>query len=1376
MYRALAWLCLAACASRPAGQVSVSPGEVAVQTPRQGAVVRELHIKNNASTPVNVSISVQMRSNSRRLESFDDPAPELADVEQVQPARATSENMPETCKMLLKLRKHERDPSQGGENSAALRRRLRADERLAVKSWSHLGNVDIDVVELDCALVKDMNASMEYVKEQYGGGVEFVEKDGRVFASDFVGRPDDPKWPEQWGMRRVGVQRAWDSLAGKGPAWRKVTVAVIDTGVMLNHPDLKEHLWTNPGEIPGNGLDDDGNGFVDDVHGYDFVDNDGEPEDEGGHGTHCAGVIAAETDNAIGVAGVAGRHVKVEIMALRFLGGSGSGSTSDAIRALDYALAMGVPISSNSWGGEDDGGSVSLREAMRKAGAAGHLFVAAAGNDGADVDAKLYTPCGYSEDFALCVASTTSRDTLSSFSNYGPGHVHIAAPGSDILSTFTGGGYAVLSGTSMACPHVAGAAALLYGSMRSSTLQELRSLLLSSTERTAWLSGKVETGLLDVEKLLSHVSTAAWLSLGQGNATMQLRMEAGGSANVPLNIGLDGAPVGAYSADVVLEWSNRSVAVPVTYWLQGFPELTTDWGRNLVLDFGTVPLATVATRNASLRNLGNGTAKLLFGGVKAPFALATGLREVPAAAQAHLFFTCSPTSEGNWEMNVSVASNDGMLEPAPSFHFTSTYNITLRCSGKKPPRLELDKYSGVSLRGRLLEPSVHAAWEHELPGGHATAPLVLADSSNLMGCGLHANNFTGKILLVSRGECYFQSKALRAAEAGALGLVIYDNKPHTTLEVLATVAGLPLPRIATFMISQAEGLDLVRHLRAGEALELAMHWDSLTMWTNHPVHSNSSTVTLANLGDMAAKWSSSTLLSFGQTQSQFYDLSLPDAPLQWTAVSEADALQFFEGRSVDDEATLVKLPFGFPFYGKHHHEVMVSSNGVLVFDSSYTAEGDAHGSLPSTKAPNGLVAPFWDDLVCANFSRLYVLHVPASEADEAAMIFQFVNFTFWSRNVVDYSKEPRVTFEAQLFESGRVDINYLDFPPPRSNTKVGVETIDGAHGKNFAASLPFSAGKPFTARLSPWLVLQGPSSGVLAPSASSMLSFQAQGPLERMAWLKVTGQDASGAWTTERKVRLESRIFSTSWELGDWGSCDNANLRHRTVRCKGNDGLDYPFKLCAERKVCRDVPGWRDSRGKDCAAYQHLKELLSWYDIKGACTARFAKDGHWSQTACCACGGGVKQVQYHVPALNETCPTPPTQTTTPITIPSPAVATGSLTASMVLRVQGAERFSAAGEAALRKVIATAAGVAPEQVTLSVKKAADDRFLQTGQTLAADFTIALAAEEQAKVLAVLKALEPRRMTQLLLHELKERGNEGAQNLEVTNILHSATSLP
>lgn len=318
--------------------------------------------------------------------------------------------------------------------------------------------------------------------------------------------PNDANFSKLWGMdhwgdRDIDAVQAWKKFNGSSEG---IVLAVIDTGIDYTHPDLKDQMWVNPNEIPGNGIDDDGNGIIDDVHGADFANNDGDPLDDQMHGTHCAGTIAGKGNNGIGVAGVAWQGVR--LMALKFLSASGGGRTSDAVKALNYAVAMGARITSNSWGG--GGSSSAMRVAIERAERAGMLFVAAAGNEGSNNDESPHFPSNYPSASIISVASTTFRGTLSSFSCYGAKTVDVAAPGSAIYSTVPGGKYRSLSGTSMATPHVSGLAALIWMYRPKLSMPQVKDIVMKSVVLQDALKGSSLTnGRINALRALELAST-----------------------------------------------------------------------------------------------------------------------------------------------------------------------------------------------------------------------------------------------------------------------------------------------------------------------------------------------------------------------------------------------------------------------------------------------------------------------------------------------------------------------------------------------------------------------------------------------------------------------------------------------------------------------------------------------------------------------------------------------------------------------------------------------------------------------------------------------------------------------------------------------------
>jgi subtilisin family serine protease len=374
-----------------------------------------------------------------------------------------------------------------------------------------------------------------------------AEKDYLVFASV---TPNDTSYDQLWGMNNTGqtggtndadidAPEAWNFSHGSSQTW----VAVIDSGVDATHTDLQANIATNSAEIAGNGIDDDHNGFVDDVHGWDFYNDDKDPADDNSHGTHCSGTIGAIGNNGTGVVGVCWQ---VSILPVKFLGASGSGSTSDAIDAVNYATTMHVTLSSNSWGG---GGYSSLLEtAISNANTNGVLFVAAAGNDSSDTDTTTNYPSCYNLPNVISVAATTASDTLAYFSNYGLSTVDLGAPGYLIYSTIPSQSYGTKSGTSMATPHVSGALALMRSLAPQMNHLALKQLLFDSVDPIPALQGITVTGgRLNVARAVSQlagpqITTTSSVHITSGNSDAYLNPgEQGEFAFTFQNIGTETA-------------------------------------------------------------------------------------------------------------------------------------------------------------------------------------------------------------------------------------------------------------------------------------------------------------------------------------------------------------------------------------------------------------------------------------------------------------------------------------------------------------------------------------------------------------------------------------------------------------------------------------------------------------------------------------------------------------------------------------------------------------------------------------------------------------------------------------------------------------------
>lgn len=329
--------------------------------------------------------------------------------------------------------------------------------------------------------------------------------------------PNDPLLGQLWGLKNIGQQdserksgiagvdigaeQAWDITTGS----KDVVVAVIDTGIDYNHPDLKDNLWTNDAELNGKaGVDDDGNGIVDDIYGASFVDAakpTGNPLDDHGHGSHCSGTIGAAGNDGKGIVGVAWN---VRIMGIKFLSASGSGSLEGALKGIDYATQMGAKIMSNSWGG--GGYSETLKQAIERANAAGSLFVAAAGNESNNNDANPTYPATYDVPNVLSVAAVDNRGQIASFSNYGKTKVHVGAPGVNIYSSIINGGYDSWSGTSMATPHVSGIAVLLASNEPNLTNVEMKQRIIATSKPVSGLRGKSRGGMVNAYAMLTNTT------------------------------------------------------------------------------------------------------------------------------------------------------------------------------------------------------------------------------------------------------------------------------------------------------------------------------------------------------------------------------------------------------------------------------------------------------------------------------------------------------------------------------------------------------------------------------------------------------------------------------------------------------------------------------------------------------------------------------------------------------------------------------------------------------------------------------------------------------------------------------------------------------
>src|SRR5687768_5097838 len=376
--------------------------------------------------------------------------------------------------------------------SLTLRMNDRVEDRIeSVAGWTSID--DLDNADAD-AIVAKYTTLPE---------VEYAEPNFEISLSEAGPLepilPRDPQFNDQWALANSGQRGgkqgadisatlAWATTTGT----EDVIVAVLDSGVDYTHEDLMSNMWVRPADMAP--YNDSELGTVDDLNGYNAIDGNSDPMDDNGHGTHCAGIIGAEGENNLGIAGV---NWNVRIMPLKFMNSGGFGTTKDAIEAINYVIArkkdgVNVRIISASWGSTQK--SRALEEVIRKAYESDILFVAAAGNSSVSNDRSPHYPSSYNVPNVVSVAALDRNDQLASFSNYGAKSVAIAAPGVDILSTWLGNAYEEKSGTSMATPVVSGVAALIVAEHPRMSVDDLRKKLLASTDPIVALKGKTVTG------------------------------------------------------------------------------------------------------------------------------------------------------------------------------------------------------------------------------------------------------------------------------------------------------------------------------------------------------------------------------------------------------------------------------------------------------------------------------------------------------------------------------------------------------------------------------------------------------------------------------------------------------------------------------------------------------------------------------------------------------------------------------------------------------------------------------------------------------------------------------------------------------------------
>lgn len=502
---------------------------------------------------------------------------------------------------------------------------------------------DVQVVTVDEK--DDLADTIDTLKED--PNVDYVQPNYtyELMDTDKQELPDDKYFDIQWALNNDGSLKYYDTSSRKNikavsgidinilPAWKQmkenpltneVVVAVIDTGVDAENPDLVDNMWTNSLEVSGDGVDNDGNGYIDDINGWNFYDNNsqiysyernfysspGIKENEDDHGTHCAGTIAASTNNQVGMAGISG-DANVLIMSVKALGGDSGeekvvGTTSSVTKAIQYAESMGADICNFSFGGNIY--DKYMKEIMEKSDM---LFVCAAGNDGKDNTYTPIYPASYKLSNIISVANVTCDGTLAPSSNYSGKEVDIAAPGTRIAGPLVNRRYAYETGTSMAAPMVTGVAALLYAQDSSITAAAAKNILVKSAKKVDGVKGKVRAnGIIDAYAALNYDNTSPAIKTVVGTVS------------------------GSYKKNLKIKATDTTGITAVkyakgNYRLEDFENNTVGKSMDVSQPIQTITVSTSGTYSIyAVNNLGNGSLKTVKVTIKPPTSISLGQKSL----------------------------------------------------------------------------------------------------------------------------------------------------------------------------------------------------------------------------------------------------------------------------------------------------------------------------------------------------------------------------------------------------------------------------------------------------------------------------------------------------------------------------------------------------------------------------------------------------------------------------------------------------------------------------------------------------------------------------------------------------------------------------
>ncbi|MBP9127417.1 MAG: S8 family serine peptidase [Elusimicrobia bacterium] len=506
-----------------------------------------------------------------------------------------------------------------------------------------------DALDRTAVISIDPKEDLGRVLNAYRGLPDVEQADfNRIYSVQWT--PNDPSYGQLWGLTKVDASAAWDLSTGTG-----VVVAVVDTGVDFFHPDLSANMWVNGDEVPGNGVDDDQNGFVDDVRGWDCVAEDNSPSDVYGHGSHVAGTIAAVGHNAVGVVGLS---FNARVMPVKGLNDYGSGTSADLAQALIYAADNGAQVINNSWGGQ--GTDPLIESAVAYAVSAGAVVVAAAGNS--NVDAQTFYPARLPG--VLAVSAFDAADQKASFSNFGT-RIDVAAPGVSILSTYKGG-YSSLNGTSMAAPHVSGLAALILAQHPDYTASQVRQVIRQSADDVGPPGPDIDSGVGRINARAAMVAVPASPDATPPLVSVQTPAPGAVLSGPTVLAGTASDNVGVVKVDVLLDGQFLGVAAGLTAWTylfdplpySGNPVLTVRaWDAEGNVGSASVPVSLVDSGRAVYSSLHNAPACFTPGSVCDSGTLLRGRGLIAGGAEPNspntLFTSCADGNNGSFHYDES---------------------------------------------------------------------------------------------------------------------------------------------------------------------------------------------------------------------------------------------------------------------------------------------------------------------------------------------------------------------------------------------------------------------------------------------------------------------------------------------------------------------------------------------------------------------------------------------------------------------------------------------------------------------------------------------------------------------------------------------------